>query len=200
MVSNTQIHGGRVSATERGGTTTSNPLTEDYFRWLVSQIEDEEGTQDKEYWDLFGIMFEKEYARQWLVSNDENRLADGTDLRVEFCHVQRISRNALKKLGPCSFLEVLVGLSRRLAFDAGGRAQGWAWQLVINLELDRMSDPLSQRKRRQVEDILDGVIQRTYSPDGVGGFFPLTQPDEDQTRKELWYQMAAYIEELHPEH
>lgn len=178
--------------------TMSNPLSEDYLRWLAPQIRDEQYSQDKTYWDLLSIMFEKPFES--LVPNDDNRMVDGTDLRLEFCYSQNIRVDALKNLGPCSFLEVLIGLSKRLAFAAGGRAQGWAWQLILNLELSKMSDPLNRRKVRRVDDILDTVIQRTYDPDGCGGFFPLAWPDEDQTQKELWYQMAAYIDEIHPEH
>lgn len=172
----------------------SNSRSEDYFRWLVPQIRDERETPT--YWDLFSIMFEKEFKS--LVDYDENRMVDGTDLRAEFCYSQRIRKDALKNLGPCSFLELLIGLSRRLSFAAGGSAQGWAWQLIVNIELAGMSDPLTRRRLRRVDDILDTVIWRKYTPDGIGGFFPLAWPDEDQTTKELWYQMAAYIDELHP--
>lgn len=172
----------------------SNPLTEDYLRWLVPQIRDEDRTPT--YWDLFGLMFEKEF--EWKVHNDENRLQDGLDLRAEFCHDNRLRRGSLNFLGQVRFLEVLIGLSRRLSFLAGGNAQGWAWQLVLNLELVRMTDPLTRGKTRKMNDILDTVIWRTYNPDGVGGFFPLAWPDDDQTQKELWYQMAAYIDEMHP--
>lgn len=176
----------------------SNPLAEDYLRWLTPQVRDEQESQTKTYWDLLSIMFEKEFVP--LVPNDENRTVDGTDLRAEFCYAQHIRVNALRDLGPCSFLELLIGLSRRLSFAASGKAQGWAWQLVINLELDKMSDPLTKRKVRRVDDILDTAIWRTYDPDGSGGFFPLVRPDEDQTKKELWYQMAAYIDEMNPEY
>jgi hypothetical protein len=175
----------------------SNPLAEDYFRWLVPQIRDEQSGPEQ-YWDLYSIMFEKEFVS--LVPNDDNRMVDGTDLRAEFCYSQHIRVDAFQELGPCSFLEVLIGLSRRLSFAAGGTSPGWAWQLVINLELDKMSDPLTRRKVRKVDYILETVIRRTYDPDGCGGFFPLAWPDEDQTQKELWYQMAAYIDELHPGH
>lgn len=174
----------------------TNPLAEDYLRWLVPQIRDEQS--DLQYWDLFSIMFEKDFVS--FVPNDYNRMVDGTDLRAEFCYSQHIRTGSLNDLGTCSFLEVLIGLSRRLSFAAGGTAPGWAWQLVINLELEKMSDPLSRRKVRKVDDILETVIRRTYDPDGCGGFFPLAWPDEDQTQKELWYQMAAYINELHPGH
>jgi hypothetical protein len=33
----------------------------------------------------------------------------------------------------------------------------------------------------------------------MGGLFPLAWTDDDQTQIELWYQMAEYIEEIHPE-
>jgi hypothetical protein len=174
----------------------SNPLTEDYLRWLVPQIRDEE--QSPTYWDLFRAMFEKEF--EWQVPNDDNRLQDGLDLRAEYCYANHIRAGSLRKLGQARFLEVLIGLSRRMSFAAGESAQGWAWQFVENLELTRMTDPLSRRKQHKVDEILDTVIWRTYTPDGVGGFFPLSWPDEDQTKKEIWYQMAAYIDELNPDH
>lgn len=153
--------------------------------------------QEETYWDLISVMFEKEFI--WMVPNDHNRLADGMDLRVEFCYAQHIRHDALDDLGPVSFLEVLIALSRRLAFAAGGEPPGWAWILVVNLELDKLFDPLSNRKLRKLDDILERVIWRTYAPDGSGGFFPLAFPEEDQTQKEIWYQMAAYIDEMHPE-
>lgn len=178
----------------------TNPLSEDYLRWLAPQIRDEQYSRGKQYWGLLSIMYEKAFDpdRVWLVSNDDNRLADGLDLRDEFCYENHIHMGSLRGLGPCSFLEVLIGLSRRLSFNSGGTVNGWAWQLLVNLELEKMSDPISRHKIRKTDRILDTVIQRTYQPDGVGGFFPLAWPDEDQTKKEIWYQMAAYLDELHP--
>lgn len=175
----------------------SNSLSESYLRWLATQIRDEESPA--QYWDLISIMYEKEFVS--IVAHDENRLADGIDLRIEFANLtMRPGRADMLALGPCSFLEVLIGLSRHLSFQAGGSAPGWAWQLIINLGLTKAVDPLSSRKLKKVDDILDTVIGRKYNPDGTGGFFPLAFPDDDQTRLELWYQMAAYLEELHPEH
>lgn len=174
----------------------SESLSEAYLRWLEPQIRDTESPV--QYWDLLSIMYEKEYLS--FVDYDENRMADGLELRTEFSNVFGTSRAEMMALGPCSFLEVLIGLSRRLEFQAGGAAPGWAWQLLDNLGLRKMVDPLSRRKVRQVDDILETAIHRKYAPDGQGGFFPLIDPDEDQTRIELWYQMAEYIEELHPEH
>lgn len=173
-------------------------LTERYFGWLASQLEDGHGNPNKTHHGLFEAMLQKEFG--WVLPMDENRMVDGMDLRVEFAREIRCRPSDMERVGPCSFLEVLIGLSRRLAFAAGGEAAGWAWQLLVNLELSKLSDPFTRYKHRKANEIMDGVIGRTYMPDGTGGFFPLTRPDDDQTTVELWYQMHSFVEEIHPEH
>jgi hypothetical protein len=127
-----------------------------------------------------------------MVPNDDNRVEDARQLRVEFA----------KTHGPpgASVLEVLVGLSRRLAWVASGTSEGWAWQLLCNLELHKFRDPISSRKVQRVNDILYALIWRTYDPDGSGGFFPLLHSEKDQRQIEVWYQMHAYVRELHPDY
>jgi hypothetical protein len=176
---------------------TNPALKEDYLRWLESQLKDKYSSPGS-YWELVNAMFEKEFVV--MVPMDDNRAVDGLDLRAEFAREERLQPETMKFLGAVSFLEVLIGLSRRLAFAAGGQAPGWAWHLLDNLGLQRMSDPLTRYKQRKVEDVMNAVISRTYNSDGVGGFFPLAWNEDDQTQIELWYQMHAYIEELHPEH
>lgn len=189
----------RIASLEEGFISTmSDSLTEDYLRWLAPQIREDQSGLSRSYETLLVLLYEKEFV--WLVPNDDNRVADGLNLRVEFCYAQNISTSVSAQLGPCSFLEVLIGLSRRLAFNAGGSAPGWAWQLLRNLRLDRMADPLSTHRTRRIDSILDRCVWRQYQPDGIGGFFPLAWPNEDQTKVELWYQMAAYIDEIHPEY
>jgi hypothetical protein len=157
-----------------------------YFEWLVGQVELNKGrVVDKTYWMLFDLLHSKEFV--WIVANDDNRIEDGCALRHEF---------GIKLRDGCSVLEVLIGLSRRVAFEAGGDERRWAWVLLENLGLHRMSDQLSPRKIRQVEDILDALIFRNYFEDGRGGFFPLAWPDQDQTKVEIWYQLNAYVSEM----
>lgn len=184
----------------------SDPLIEDYLRWLSPQIRDEDdGNRSRTYEGLIQIMFEKEFV--WHIPHDGNRIGDGLALRLEFRNEARIPPRRAgmffdqsNPYPPCSFLEVLIGLSRRLSFDASGRAESWAWTLINNLELHRMWDPVSRSKARRIDAILDRCIWRTYDADGRGGFFPLAWPNEDQRRVEIWYQMAAFISELHPGH
>ena len=184
---------------------SSESLRDAYLEWLESQMRDGNDRPDKTFRDLAAMMFATEFFPT--VPMDDNRVHDGKDLRTEFANAvsrsarkQREAADYLMQMAPISFLEVLIGLSRTMAFVAGGEAPGWCWQLLTNLELHRMPDPLTSAKRRKVDDTMHAVIERTYSPDGMGGFFPLAWPDGDQTKIELWYQLNAYVEELHPEH
>lgn len=179
---------------------TNGDLKEEYLRWLESQLKDELSPQTTSLWGLTNVLAEREFEQK--VPMDDNRIQDGLDLRYYYAtEVSPTSSARLDRLlGPVSFLEVLIGLSRRMAFQAGGSPGGWAWVLLGNLELQKMTDPLTRVKQVKIERVMETVINRSYSPDGRGGFFPLAWPDEDQTRVELWYQLHAYIAELHPEH
>ena len=140
-------------------------------------------------------MFQTEYV--WLIPNDDNRLMDGLELRGEFAREKGLPGGYAA--APCSVLEVMIALSRRMEFIVGGTAPGWAWQFMLNLGFEKFTDPVSPRRMNQVADALQDLVYRNYSPDGSGGFFPLTNPDDDQTQVEIWYQMAAYIDEILPD-
>lgn len=161
-----------------------------YYEWLISQIHIPNG---KDYGDLFDRMHNLEFV--WTVPNDDNRVADGLELRIVFGHEQNFDPKKLILEG-VTFLEVLIALSRRLEFTAGGNAHQWAWRLLKNLHLTKMSTPLTEEKSIKMDDILDAVIWRTYQPNGQGGFFPLNYPEEDQRKIEIWYQMNKYVIEM----
>jgi hypothetical protein len=187
----------------RGGGTrtgTSKQLAEAYFHWLVEQVREEGRHPAKTYWDALRQMHEKEFV--WIVPNDDNRVVDGIELRDTFFAERGFPLELMNRddFGPCSTLETMIGLSRKLAFYADGEPEGWAWQLFCNLGLHKFPDPLSKRKAAKLDEILDRMIWRTYDPDGTGGFFPITRPKMDQTKVELWYQMGAYVDEVHPEY
>lgn len=167
-----------------------------YFDWLTEHINFAYGkTRGKTYIDLMSQLHTKEFV--WFVPNDHNRIEDAMALRHEFLDTANVSNAGDFALGvpPLSVLEVIVSLSRRCAFADNGDPRNWAWKLVENLGLDKMSDPVSLRKTDIVDDILEKLIWRNYEPDGEGGFFPLTHPNNNQTKIELWYQMNAYLEE-----
>src|SRR4051812_10218582 len=165
------------------------PLRDHYIRWLENELTSESPYRDRSYFELTTLMFTTEF--QWSVAMDDNRLADGLELRGEFSEQFSVPRRAMNELGPCSFIEVLIGLSRRLSFVAGGTPTRWAWQLLVNLGLERMWDHLSRSKAQSASYILETVMSRSYNSNGGGGFFPLAWPDRDQRDVELWYQLNA---------
>lgn len=172
--------------------TATQPLDERYFVWLYSQVADPDlASPSLTYWKLLKILFTREFT--WQIPHDDNRSEDGKALRFEFMQDLRLDEvdDDWMNLG-CSMLELLVGLSRRLAFEAGGEPHYWFWHLMENLGIHRYSDAKRLPKKR-IEAVLDGVIFRTYKPDGEGGLFPLRHADEDQRQVELWYQLSAYV-------
>ena len=163
-------------------------FAERYYQWLAAQIHIDHVGIGKEYDDLFRYLHSREFV--WVVPNDDNRAIDALSLRREFWgEGNRYPRDGV------SLLEVIIALSRRLEFVAGGEKEIWAGQLLKNLKLDRMYDILSPKKLTRIEDIVNTLIWRTYERDGSGGFFPLKHSEEDQTKVEIWYQMNAYVNE-----
>lgn len=165
----------------------STTINHDYLNWLVSQIQIV--GPPRTYDELFLQMHSTPFV--WSIEGDDSRVNDGRDLRIDYPH-----RDDLSNQEHVSFLEVLIGLSRRLAFIAGGEAELWAWQLIENLGFAWFGDPLNEHKRRDIRERLTMVMARTYGPDGNGGFFPLNNPEEDQTQVKIWKQLQAYVNEI----
>ena len=168
------------------------PLDEAYFNWLCSQIGQVHIRESsRTYVRLLRMLYRKEFV--WLVLNDDNRASDGRALRNEF-----VNELQLEDVDPtwltmgCSFLEMLMGLSRRVSFLDDGTPEDWFWHLLRVLRLTAYNDRM-QIPEREIDEVLDTVIWRTYEPSGEGGLFPLDHPSTDQRKVELWYQMNAYL-------
>lgn len=170
------------------------PLDELYFQWLYSQVGDPRiNNPNRTYWKLLLQLYKKEFI--WLVPNDDNRIEDGKELRFEFVDAAGLQDVDLDwvRLG-CSMLELLIGLSRRLAFEAEGEPRDWFWHLIENLGFIQLPDARwKDYFENGVDAQLDQVIYRTYEPDGHGGLFPLNHTQNDQRKVELWYQLSEYV-------
>src|SRR4051812_31166616 len=92
-----------------------------YLDWLISQIE---FNTTKTYQGLLDCLHATEFV--WIVPNDDNRVYDGLDLRTEFVDgthgwaLDEIMQLPVMTGKGASILEVLIGLSRRVAFTCGG--------------------------------------------------------------------------------
>lgn len=170
---------------------TEEPLDEQYFRWLCSQVTNVRlKNPSRTYWSLLRLLHMKEFV--WIIPNDDNRLEDGRDLRIEFIDETHLEVDQEWMILGCSMLEMLVGLSRRLNFEDDAPTDEWFWRLMDNLGLRDFTDR-SNFTEQDVEDVLDDVIWRTYEKNGRGGLFPLRHAHEDQREVELWYQMSEYL-------
>lgn len=173
------------------------PLDEQYLTWLYGSIGSRKlRNSSRTYWSLARQLYTTEFV--WFVPNDDNRVEDGRDLRIEFLNACEYDADDDEWLSlPCSMLEMLIGLSRRLSFEADGEPRDWFWHLIENLDLRHYNDrDYDRRAERHIEEVLNRVIFRQYDPDGHGGLFPLRDADKDQRKVELWYQMAHYLLEL----
>lgn len=165
------------------------PLEEAYLRWLSDQVGSVDG---KSHSRMLEQLFFKEFV--WYVPNDDNRAADGKDLRREFLGEERSHIDPDFTSVGCCMLELFVGLARRASFEDLEERDShyWVWQLLKNADLYRF-DNSKNFSTDTVDSILDKIIFRTYGPDGRGGLFPLQYPDGDQREIELWYQLGAYL-------
>lgn len=170
-------------------------MAEDYFGWLYGLTgESSTRSTSKTHMSLCRQMHMKPF--RWYVRNDDNRNADAKDLRLEFLDEFRIRDEDDRWLNlDASVLEVLIALSRRLAFESYSSAEEWFWKMIENLGLQHYSDAIYRREtgEREVEEVLERLLERTYGRDGTGGLFPLRRPHSDQRRVEIWYQKEAYL-------
>lgn len=175
----------------------SPPLDDQYLTWLYSQVGSVRlKNPNRTYWSLIRQLYTKEFI--WIIPNDDNRVEDGRDLRYEFLECEGITDPEQEWLSlGCSMLEMLIALSRRLAFETDDEPRAWFWHLLEQLDLEQFNDrAYDDHARALIDEALDRVIWRLYSPDGRGGLFPLRRANEDQRDVELWYQFSAYLAEL----
>lgn len=173
----------------------NEPLDEMYLKWLYRYVAVE--NLSVTYWKLFRQLYRTEFF--WFVSNDDARLEDGRRLRIDFLRDQGIEIEDVDpdwiQLG-CSALELMVGLANRLEMQAGGEPHYWFWKLVENIGLLPYHDGVRRYPRQHIQDVLDTIIFRQYDRNGNGGFFPLQEPCENQTKVSLWRQLTAYVLEM----
>lgn len=177
--------------------TANGTLDERYLTWLVRQVEPVTNLNPvRSHWVLCSEMYKKEFT--WFIPNDDNRLYDGLDIRQEFVDEEEggdVSGIWLSEA--CSFLEMVIALSRRMAFESTPlEPDYWFWRMMENLNLRiYVDDVWDDDVHVLVDDILNRVIDRTYHADGREGLFPLNHPGKDQREVELWYQSQQYLME-----
>lgn len=178
-----------------------------YLQWLSDIIDDPyHKINIQSYSILLRELYQTEFSCETavLAGNDINRLEDAIELRREF-----IATNGYDLLlsDPPNLLEVMIAISQRfesiLNIDTSrDDTSARFWELIHNLEFDNMRDVEYYNNKdgymKFIDDRIEWLLGRDYSANGYGGFFPLKDPKENQRNVEIWYQMAAYINENYP--
>lgn len=180
-------------------------INNDYFNWLYGIVED----SDREYLFLLRQLFEIEFSTDTavLIDTDINRIDDAIDLRKDFIR-ENLSREDICIIDefncqPCSLLEMMISLAYRMEDVMGmDKFPDWFWIMIDNLGMDEFVDsdlkkiPLV-RAMDKIDRKVSNLLNREYCKDGTGGLFPLKNPDCDQRKVEIWYQMSAYLIEFY---
>lgn len=175
--------------------TEGRPLDHMYLEWLYKKAIGATGVKNpsRTYWHLTRKLYSIRF--DWFVHHDDNRAEDGKSLRDEFIDdmdVQDVEVGWLQE--DCSFLEMLIALANRAAFNSEIAPGDWFWIFMENLGLKQYSDrAFDIDAEYHVDEVCERVNQRKYNRNGAGGLFPLRHATQDQRRVELWYQLSAYL-------
>jgi len=175
---------------------TNGTLDERYLTWLHRQLEpDTQRNPARSHWLLCVQLYKVEFS--WFIPNDDNRLYDGLDLRQRFVDEEEGGDvDGMWLSEPCSFLEMVVALAGRMDFETQMGTDYWFWRLMDNLDLRRYVDEMfNDQVQIEIDELIRGVVNRTYRADGSEGLFPLRHPGHDQREVEIWYQMSQYLME-----
>lgn len=182
-------------------TSSEYAIEERYFRWLYSHIGAlTDLNPSHSHWLLAEVLHRR--AFESTLVNDENRESDGLALRDEFCDEWGSWEGSRFIFEPCTVLEMLIALAKRMDYVSGGSVidntgvGNCFWQMMRNAGLDHITDDgfaSTPTTEAYVNSVIDRVMYHRYSEKGVGGLFPLRKPPYDVRNMELWYQMNEYV-------
>lgn len=171
-------------------------LTTEYFNWMRSIVCS--NSKYSSFRKLFDYLYDREFV--YYIEMDENRAVDGKDLRYRFTYEKKYARDEIAKIlenKPCSVLEMMIALAIRCEEhimddpEIGVRTGTWFWNMIDNLGLRHMTD--SRFNKKEVEKIIDRLLNREYERDGEGGLFTVKNCRYDLRTVEIWYQMCWYL-------
>lgn len=167
-----------------------------YLTWLYSQVGAVRNRNpSRSFWQLAKQLYRTPFY--WFVPNDDNRVEDGRDLRLEFLGEEELDEKTHAWLElDCSMFEMLLALAKRAAYESSLNYVEWFWIFIRNLGIRHHYDATYEISiKEEIDEILTNLNQRDYAWDGTGGLFPLKNPNRDQREVEIWYQMQMYLHE-----
>lgn len=166
-----------------------------YFDYLVKLVTRRGET--KYYNNLLELLHSREFT--WIIPRDEDRASDGMYMREEFAcannYILEEVQDALE--GPCSVLEMMVGLAYRCEHQIMGEAGNenpskWFWDMIDNMALTGMDD--GRFDMVYAEQCIDVLLNREYGRNGEGGLFRVENSYKDVREMAIWSQMCWYLD------
>src|SRR4051794_4407249 len=109
----------------------NEPIEELYFKWLIGKVMP---PHSDNYNGLLTVLHRTEFV--WVVPGDDNRAADGIELRLDFLRETHFYKEMSWFETPCSVLEMLIALGYRIGSQILASAQDCFWLFVRNLGLE----------------------------------------------------------------
>ena len=166
-----------------------------YFNYLVDKV-CTRGEAAK-YAELLSFLHSSSFI--YSLPMDDNRAADGVELRTDFILKQKSSpHEILREIDrlPCSVLEMMVALAVRIECEImnddflGDRTGLWFWAMVNSIDLNRINKDFDSSEARRHLDI---CLNREYDYEGHGAFFTVHNPPADMRQTDIWYQANWWL-------
>ena len=176
-----------------------NEIRNSYFDWLYASMVGGRFAKGISYRKLFMNLHATEFI--FTIPMDENRAEDGIDMRDRFSIALGYKNIEKILIGPCSVLEMMVGLATRCEESImddpqiGDRTGQWFWGMIASLGLSGMTD--DKFDRDEFDDIMHNFLSHNYAPNGKGGLFTIKNCDEDLRRVEIWRQLCWYLDSIY---
>lgn len=177
--------------------TFTDRLKNEYFEWLSDIVVGTRFPREVSYRKLLMRLHSTPFT--YTIPRDENRVADGIELRYRFGMAKDYPEYDLID-DPCSILEMMVALVMRCEStimddpEYGNRTGEWFWNMIRSLGLSSMTD--SNFDRDYVDEVLTRFLNRDYEPDGKGGLFYIKNYERDLRNVEIWYQLCWYLDSI----
>ena len=172
-----------------------NKIDNQYYCWLCDIVSSGISKYDNLLEALYNIDFISEY------SMDENRIADGIDLKYRFGYERGLTNDEVNDIHQeCSMLEMMIALAIRMEedimvnLDYGDRTGQWFWNMIKSLGLGRMTN--SKFSQKKFDNIMETFMNHEYESDGHGGLFVIDDCEYDLSKEEIWTQMNWYLNTL----
>lgn len=150
-----------------------------YFDWLCKRV-----CSVPENIELLSILDSYNYI--WYLLLDENRAMGGIALRTEYAEDAGIYPDDVRT-GPCTFLEMLIGLSELMSDQLDFKENYECFWIIIN------NLGLTNADANKIHTVVQNFLSNNYS-NTSGGLFPLYNYYGDIRGLDLYSQMNAWIE------